>query len=130
MDATTPDSAIDLTADGLGLVWFVAIAFGLPLLGWLAAVLDYRAYLRSLRGALVVVRRYALDAPLWALRDRPACLEALGLAPGCTRDEVMAAYRQRVKKVHPDHGGDRRRFDQLQQRFREAIKLVEASESV
>lgn len=129
MPATEADTAIDLTADGLGAVWFIAIAFGLPLLGWLAAVLDYRAYLRRLRGALVVVSRYRLDAPLWALRDRPACLRELGLAPGCTRDEVMAAYRQRVKKVHPDHGGDRRRFDHLQQSFREAITLVEASES-
>lgn len=123
-----PETAIDLTADGLGAVWFITIAFGLPLLGWLAAVIDYRAYLRRIHGALVVIRRYRLDAPLWALRDRPVCLQELGLAPGCTRDEVMSAYRQRVKKVHPDHGGDRRRFDQLQKNFREAIQLVEASE--
>lgn len=124
-----PDTPIDLAADGLGAAWFIAIAFGLPVVGWLAAVLDYRAYLRSLRGALVVVGRYTLDAPLWALRDRPDCLQELGLEPGCTRGEVMAAYRKRVKKVHPDHGGDRRRFDRLQQHFREAIQLVEATES-
>lgn len=123
------DTAIDVTLDSLGAVWFLAIAFGLPFLGWLAAVLDFRAYLRRLRGALVVVRRYTLDAPLWALRDRPACLEELGLTAGCTREEVMAAYRQRVKLVHPDRGGDRRQFDRLQQRFREAIQLVEDAES-
>ncbi|TWT95355.1 DnaJ domain protein [Botrimarina colliarenosi] len=111
--------------DTLGVIWFVGLFLGLPLLGWLAMVVDYRAYLHSLKRALVVVRTYRLEVPLWALRDRPECLRELGLAPDCTRDEVMAAYRQRVKLVHPDHGGDRRRFELLQQRLQEALRLVE-----
>jgi len=119
---------MDHPLDAVGYAWFFALFFGLPLLGWLAAVADYRAYLRSLRRAMVIVRRYALDKPLWALRDRPECLEELGLDRGCTREEVMAAYRRRVKRVHPDHGGDRHRFDRLQQHFREAIRLVEGDE--
>lgn len=116
--------------DSLGVIWFIAVCFGLPLLGWLAMVVDYRAYLRSFRRALVVIRTYRLESPLWALRDRPNCLRAFDLDRGCTRDEVMAAYRQRVKKVHPDHGGDRRRFDELQRDLRDALQLVEANEAV
>lgn len=115
--------------DTLSVIWFVGLFFGLPVLGWLMMVVDYRAYVRGLRQALVVVRRYTLDAPLWALRDRPECLKQLGLAPGCSRDDVMAAYRRCVKKVHPDRGGDRRRFDQLQRWLRDALKLVEATEA-
>ncbi|MBM4364256.1 MAG: J domain-containing protein [Deltaproteobacteria bacterium] len=29
----------------------------------------------------------------------------LGLERGASRDEVVAAYRRLVKKVHPDQGG-------------------------
>lgn len=111
--------------DAVGLLWFVGLFFGLPALGWLAMVVDYRAYLRSLKRALVLIQQYRLEVPLWALRDRPACLQELGLAPDCTREEVMAAYRRQVKHVHPDHGGDRRKFDLLQQRLHEALRLVE-----
>lgn len=114
--------------DALGAVWFVSLFFGLPLLGWLAMVLDYRAYLRSLRRALVLVNAYRLATPLWALRDRPVCLQELDLDGDCTRDEVWAAYRRKVKHVHPDHGGDRQRFEQLQQRLHEALRLVESRE--
>ncbi len=112
--------------DSLGVAWFLAVFFGLPILGWLAMVIDYRAYLRSLRRALVVVRKYSLEAPLWALLDRPSCLRSFDLEPGCTREEIMVAYRRRVKQVHPDHGGDRRSFDLLQQDLRDALRLVDA----
>lgn len=114
--------------DTLSVLWFVGLFFGLPLFGWFLMVADYRAYLRAMRRALVAVRRYTLDAPLWALQDRPECLQQLGLAPGCSRDEVMAAYRRCVKDVHPDRGGDRRQFDKLQRWLREALALVEADE--
>jgi hypothetical protein len=111
--------------DAVGVVWFLTLFFGVPLLGWVAMYADYRAYLRGLRRALVVVRQYTLESPLWALRDRPACLQELGLDPDCTREEVMAAYRRRVKHVHPDYGGDRRQFELLQQRLHEALRLVD-----
>ena len=115
--------------DAFGYAWFGAIFFGLPLLGWMAMVVDYRAYVRSLRRALVLVRTYRLETPLWALLDRPQCLQDLELNRGCTRDEVMAAYRRLVKEAHPDLGGDRRRFDRLQQSLQEALKLVEVDEA-
>lgn len=120
---------MDAAVDTFSVVWFVGLFFGLPALGWLMMVVDYRAYVRGLRRALVVVRRYTLEAPLWSLRDRPECLKRLGLLPGCTREEVMVAYRRCVKEVHPDRGGDRRRFDQLQRWLSEALTLVEDSET-
>lgn len=112
--------------DTIGSTLFVGVFLGLPALGWVAMYVDYRAYYRRLKGALVLVRQYALQSPLWALRQQPACLSALGLESGCSREDVMRAYRQRVKAVHPDHGGDRRRFEELQARLAEALRLVEA----
>ena len=29
----------------------------------------------------------------------------LGLSPGVRRDDVFAAYRNLIKRLHPDHGG-------------------------
>lgn len=123
------DYPSDHLFDAVGMAWFLGLFFGLPMLGWVAMALDVRAYYRGLRRALVVLHKYTLETPLWALRDRPACLDELGLSADCTREQVMAAYRKRVMQVHPDRGGDRRRFDVLQARFREAIQLVESRES-
>ncbi len=111
--------------DTAGMVGFLLLAVGAPLLGWLCMVLDYRAYLRSLQRAIAVVRRYATHLPEWSCRNRPPCFEELGLPDGATREEVLAAYRKRVKEVHPDRGGDRKHFDRLQKRFEEAMAIVE-----
>ena len=126
---TNPPAPVYDPIDAVGVAWFVTLFFGVPMLGWLAMVADYRAYLRGLRRALVAVRYYSLEAPLWALRDRPTCLQELRLEPDCSREEVMAAYRKRVKRVHPDYGGDRRQFELLQQRLQEALRLVDERDS-
>lgn len=115
--------------DAFGFAWFLALFFGMPLLGYVAMVIDYRAYLRSLRRALVLVKSYRLETPLWALRERPACLEELDIDIDCTYEEVMAAYRHRAKQVHPDHGGDRQQFDRLQQCLHEALVLMKNRDS-
>jgi hypothetical protein len=46
-----------------------------------------------------------------------AAFERLGLPPTADTDEVKAAYRRRVKNVHPDHGGDSESFKQLQDAY-------------
>ena len=118
---------MNAVVDALATTWFVALFLLTPALGWFFMVVDYRAHLRSLRRAMVAVGNYA-STPYWALRERPECLTELGLEPGCTADEVMAAYRIRVKEAHPDRGGDRQRFERLQQRLAEALALVEGAE--
>ena len=113
--------------DALGAIWFVVLFVLAPALGWFFMFADYRVYLRSLRRAMVAVRHYA-STPYWALRERPECLRELGLEPGCTAEEVMAAYRQKVKQAHPDRGGDRRQFERLQRRLTEALALADGSD--
>jgi hypothetical protein len=107
------------------LVAFFLLAFGLPALGYVAMVLDFRAYLRSLRRALVLVTHYRSDLPDWVRRTTPQCILALGLTMPCSADDVLAAYRRKVKQLHPDRGGDRRKFLQLQRHFEQAMDLVD-----
>jgi len=49
---------------------------------------------------------------------------ALDLRPPCSEEEVLAAYRQRAKSLHPDRGGDLEKFLRLQQHFEQALHLV------
>jgi hypothetical protein len=103
-----------------------AIMIGLPALGWAILVIDVRRYLRALRARALVVVKYFTprNSPFWLLRDRPPCLQALGLTMPCTEDEVLAAYRTKVKDLHPDRGGEMQRFLQLQKHFEQALYLV------
>jgi hypothetical protein len=111
--------------DATALLLFAAIAFGLPLFGYWLMAIDIRAYLRSLRRALVVVARAATTTPYWAARrDCPPCLQALELDLPCTEEQVLAAYRQRVKELHPDRGGDLQQFLRLQKHFEQAMHLA------
>jgi len=110
--------------DGTIVAAYVALAFGLAALGYVCMVLDFRAYLRSLRRALVVISGYRLDLPEWVRRETPPCILALGLKMPCTADDILTAYRRQVKQLHPDHGGDRRAFLRLQANFEQAMKLI------
>lgn len=103
----------------------LAVIFGIPLAGYVFMVLDYRAYLRSFKRAMVVARNYLPDLPGWIRQDTPRCLLALDLAMPCTTDDVLVAYRQKVKRLHPDRGGDRHEFLVLQRHFEQAIRFVE-----
>ncbi|WP_435346007.1 J domain-containing protein [Haloarchaeobius sp. HRN-SO-5] len=42
---------------------------------------------------------------------------ALGLSPTASTDEVREAYRERVKEVHPDHGGTEESFRQIRDAY-------------
>jgi len=105
-------------------VTYLSLAFGLATLGYVCMVLDIRSYLRSLRRALVVMTGYRLELPEWVRKDTPRCILALGLTLPCTSAEILAAYRRKVKTMHPDVGGDRREFLRLQAHFEQAMTLV------
>jgi hypothetical protein len=106
------------------LATYGALLLGLIIAAHVFAILDIRTYLRSLRRALVLVSHYGRELPGWVRRDTPRCMQALGLRFPCTASDVLAAYRQRVKNLHPDRGGDRQEFLKLQQHFEQAMGLV------
>lgn len=122
---TWPD-AIDLGIIGL----FVAIGIGLPILGHWLAILDLRAYLRSLRGMLVKASHVFPGMPNWARYHTPGCLIALGLKLPCTEDDVKIAYRALAQIHHPDRGGDREKFTMLQRHFDNSIAFLREQESL
>ena len=111
--------------DSTAMAGYLALAFGLPILGYVCMVLDVRAYLRSLRRAIMVVAGYRTELPEWVRKNTPRCILALGLVMPCTSEDVLAAYRRKVKLLHPDRGGDRREFLRLQAHFEQAMAFVE-----
>jgi hypothetical protein len=110
--------------DGTVTAIYLLLLLGVVVAGYGCMVLDVRAYLRSLRRALVVISHYRVELPEWVSRGTPRCIQALGLTMPCSTDEVLAAYRQKVKSLHPDRGGNRRDFLRLQRHFEEAMALV------
>jgi hypothetical protein len=46
-----------------------------------------------------------------------AAFAVLGVPSGATLPEVKRAYREKVKEVHPDHGGDREEFQQVREAY-------------
>jgi hypothetical protein len=114
-----PD-AVDLLV--LGLIG--GALFGILVAGHVLMLIDFRRYLRSLRRTIIVVANYLPHIPAWARQDTPRCLVALGLRMPCTEADVLRSYRNKVKRLHPDRGGDQRRFLLLQADFEQALVYV------
>jgi len=58
--------------------------------------------------------------PAIRLRDGvESPFELLGIEPGADDDAVEAAYRERVKEAHPDHGGSIREFRAVRAAYEE-----------
>lgn len=129
--AASPKPLVRDSGALLALIVFCTVAIGLPLLGNILMVIDIRRYLRSLRRALVVVS-YAVrpGIPYWARRNRPPCLETLDLELPCTEEQVLAAYRRKVKEMHPDKGGNLQKFLHLQKHYEQALYLVRSQAKV
>jgi len=56
---------------------------------------------------------------------RPEFMKTLGLAPPYVLDDVEQAYRELVKRVHPDKGGSAAAFNEVHQAFERAREYVE-----
>ena len=57
----------------------------------------------------------------------PPCLEILGLDLPCTAAMVEDVFRERVRKAHPDRGGNVEEFVRLRRAYLEALDLLGAS---
>jgi hypothetical protein len=112
--------------DAAAITAFLLLVVLLPALGYVFMVLDIRAYLRSLSRGLVQVSHYVWGLPEWAKFETPRAIAAFGLRWPCNEDDLKRAYRRQVKRLHPDHGGDQRRFLLLQAQFEEALALLAA----
>lgn len=113
------------------LVWMGLLLGGLLALvvfGYIFMVVDYRAYLRSLKRVMVAVLDYNPGLPEWMRQETPRCLRVFGLRHPCSEDDLLKAYRERVKTMHPDRGGDQRRFMLLQGHFEQALKMLRERE--
>lgn len=112
------------TLDLITIAAFLALVILLPGLGYVFMVLDFRAYLRSLRRGLVLASQAFRGVPHWARSQTPRSIAAMGLMMPCTVDDLKQAYRQKVMQLHPDRGGDQRRFLRLQAEFEEALGIL------
>lgn len=114
-----PDS-LDLATTCLLVLGVVALVVS----GHVFLVLDVRSWIRSLRRALIVVTDYLPNFPRWSRLQTPRCLSALGLRLPCDEAQLMQTYRNKVKQLHPDRGGDRKGFMRLQADFEESLEFI------
>ena len=108
----------------VAVVGFLALVIVLPALGYFFMVADYRAYLRSFHRALARVMPRQSGLPEWALEETPRCIEVFGLRYPCDEEDLKAAYREKVKDLHPDSGGDQPGVFGLPRYVQEAMGLL------
>eukprot|EP00435_Cladocopium_sp_Y103_P070181 s185_g34.t1 len=63
-------------------------------------------------------RRVAPRSVLLATRDPWAVLE---LTPGASRDDVKKAFREKIRKAHPDAGGTAKEFKEVREAYQAAL---------
>ena len=91
-----PDS-LDLAVTFLLLGAMIALTVS----GHVLMVLDIRAWLRSLRRALIVVTDHLPHFPRWSRHQTPRCLAAMGLKLPCNQEQLLRGLSPRSKKTPP-----------------------------
>lgn len=61
----------------------------------------------------------ALPPPATAVQA--SCWDILGLEPGADTTVIKAMWRKRMKTAHPDQGGTREEFEQVQRAYEQAM---------
>lgn len=56
-----------------------------------------------------------------------SCWDILGIEPGATHADIVAAYRRQARSAHPDQGGTREEWDRLQAAYEQAIAARDAA---
>ena len=123
MDTSSGHSWPD-SLDTAAMLAFLLVAIVLPAVGYVFAYVDFRRYLRSRRRAISTIVYRDMGTPEWALPKVPRCVAVFGLEWPCSEEELTQAYRRKIKLLHPDRGGDERRFRMLQRYFEEALVMV------
>ena len=54
----------------------------------------------------------------------------LGISTSASTDEIHAAFRKKARQHHPDLGGDRQEFQQINDAYEELLRQKEAAKSV
>lgn len=80
---------------------------------------------RRWRGARAREHRRFGDEAVPGARRPESAFAALGLAADASEEAVREAYRERVKDVHPDHGGDVEAFRRLREAYTVARERAE-----
>ena len=111
---------------------FAAIGAALPAIWRVASLLRFLPWIGRLVGGAAAARRPDAEhrphdaAPRAAgPMTREEAAEMLGVAVDAKRDEVMAAHRRLIQKLHPDRGGT----DYLAARLNEARDRLLAEHS-